>query len=120
MHPTARLLTWEGEGHTAYLKSECVTEAVDTLLVDLTLPDDGTRCAAGPDSRRDAFAGIAPDLRDAFMTTSGLDEEKATCVAEQVAAKISATDLVALYTGELPSTLQATVSAAVQRCTGGG
>jgi pimeloyl-ACP methyl ester carboxylesterase len=39
-----RLLTWEGESHTAYPKSRCVTAAVDAYLIDLTVPPDGTRC----------------------------------------------------------------------------
>jgi pimeloyl-ACP methyl ester carboxylesterase len=39
-----RLLTWEGEGHTAYPKSPCVTAAVDAYLIDLTVPPEGTRC----------------------------------------------------------------------------
>lgn len=39
------LLTWEGEGHTAYGRSNaCVTEAVDGYLVDGVVPEDGLRC----------------------------------------------------------------------------
>jgi len=40
------LLTWEGEGHTAYLRSPCVDEIVDDYLVDLKVPEPGKRCAA--------------------------------------------------------------------------
>lgn len=41
----APLLTWVGEGHTAYGRSnQCVIDAVDTFLVDGQLPADGTRC----------------------------------------------------------------------------
>ncbi|MCP2249671.1 alpha/beta hydrolase [Lentzea aerocolonigenes] len=40
------LLTWEGEGHTAYLRSECVNEVVDRYLVDLAVPERGRRCQA--------------------------------------------------------------------------
>ncbi|MBC7291270.1 MAG: alpha/beta fold hydrolase, partial [Actinotalea sp.] len=40
------LLTWEGEGHTAYGRAgECVTDAVDAYLVDGTVPEDGTVCS---------------------------------------------------------------------------
>jgi pimeloyl-ACP methyl ester carboxylesterase len=39
------LLTWEGEGHTAYGRSnECVADAVDAYLLEGTVPDDGTTC----------------------------------------------------------------------------
>jgi len=39
------LLTYEGEGHTAYGgKSACIDGAIDRYLIDLALPPDGTRC----------------------------------------------------------------------------
>lgn len=41
----APLLTWVGEGHTAYGRSnQCVIDVVDAFLVDGVLPADGTRC----------------------------------------------------------------------------
>lgn len=40
------LLTWEGEGHTAFPKTPCITDAVVSYLVDLTVPAEGTRCPA--------------------------------------------------------------------------
>jgi pimeloyl-ACP methyl ester carboxylesterase len=41
-----RVLTWEGEGHTAYPHTPCVTRAVDSYLVDLAVPRSGLRCPA--------------------------------------------------------------------------
>jgi pimeloyl-ACP methyl ester carboxylesterase len=41
-----RLLTWEGEGHTAYPQTPCITRAVDAYLIDLTVPPERTRCPA--------------------------------------------------------------------------
>jgi len=38
------LLTREGYGHVSYDKSECVKQAVDAYLIDLTLPAPGTVC----------------------------------------------------------------------------
>ena len=39
------LLTWEGEGHTAYGRSnDCVARAVEGYLVDGTVPEDGLTC----------------------------------------------------------------------------
>jgi pimeloyl-ACP methyl ester carboxylesterase len=42
---SAVLVTWEGEGHTAYGRSNaCVGDAVDAYLVDGTVPEDGLTC----------------------------------------------------------------------------
>ena len=39
------LLTYEGEGHTAYGRSnDCIAAAVDAYLLEGTVPADGTRC----------------------------------------------------------------------------
>jgi pimeloyl-ACP methyl ester carboxylesterase len=38
------LLTWDGEGHTAYPKTPCVRSAVDAYLISLKVPKAGTRC----------------------------------------------------------------------------
>lgn len=39
-----RVLTWEGEGHTAYPQTRCITDAVDAYLIDLAVPREGLRC----------------------------------------------------------------------------
>jgi pimeloyl-ACP methyl ester carboxylesterase len=41
------LLTWQGDGHTAYPKTKCVTTDVDQYLIDLKAPTQGTTCPAG-------------------------------------------------------------------------
>ncbi|WP_407319206.1 alpha/beta hydrolase [Isoptericola halotolerans] len=39
------LVTYEGEGHTAYGRSnDCIMDAVDSYLVDGTVPEDGLTC----------------------------------------------------------------------------
>ena len=41
----AALLTWEGEGHTAYGRAgACVADVVETYLLEGTLPAEGTVC----------------------------------------------------------------------------
>lgn len=40
------LLTWEGQGHTAFPKTECITGAVVGYLLDLAVPAEGTTCPA--------------------------------------------------------------------------
>src|SRR5829696_720439 len=43
---SGRLLTWRGEGHTAYPKTPCVTAAVNAYLISLKAPAPGASCAA--------------------------------------------------------------------------
>ncbi len=39
------LLTWNGEGHTAYGRGDaCIDDAINTYLLDLKLPPKGTVC----------------------------------------------------------------------------
>ncbi len=39
------LLTWEGQGHTAYGRAgDCIGDAVDNYFVEGTVPEDGTHC----------------------------------------------------------------------------
>jgi pimeloyl-ACP methyl ester carboxylesterase len=40
------LLTWQGQGHTSYPKTPCVTKTVDAYLIDLTVPPNGQTCPA--------------------------------------------------------------------------
>ncbi|SHN76990.1 alpha/beta hydrolase fold [Geodermatophilus obscurus] len=40
------LLTWQGQGHTAYPRTDCVTGAVNAYLIDLVVPQDGQTCPA--------------------------------------------------------------------------
>jgi pimeloyl-ACP methyl ester carboxylesterase len=40
------VLTWQGEGHTAYPQTRCITDAVNRYLIDLTPPAKGTTCPA--------------------------------------------------------------------------
>ena len=43
---TGVVLTWEGEGHTAYPETTCIRNAVNRYLIDLKPPAEGTRCPA--------------------------------------------------------------------------
>jgi pimeloyl-ACP methyl ester carboxylesterase len=40
------VLTWQGEGHTAYPETACVNNAVDDYLIDLAVPRKGLTCPA--------------------------------------------------------------------------
>ncbi len=43
---TGHVLTWEGEGHTAYPSTQCIVTAVDRYLINLEVPQEGLRCPA--------------------------------------------------------------------------
>jgi pimeloyl-ACP methyl ester carboxylesterase len=43
---TGEVLTWEGEGHTAYPSTRCIADAVNAYLIDQTMPRAGLRCPA--------------------------------------------------------------------------
>jgi pimeloyl-ACP methyl ester carboxylesterase len=38
------VVTWQGQGHTAYPKTRCVTDAVNRYLIDLKVPATGMTC----------------------------------------------------------------------------
>jgi pimeloyl-ACP methyl ester carboxylesterase len=38
------VIAWDGEGHTAYPQTKCITDAVNAYLVDLTVPATGLDC----------------------------------------------------------------------------
>jgi pimeloyl-ACP methyl ester carboxylesterase len=40
------VITWQGEGHTAYPQTPCVTDAVNAYLLNLTVPKAGLVCPA--------------------------------------------------------------------------
>jgi pimeloyl-ACP methyl ester carboxylesterase len=40
------VITWEGEGHTAYPQTPCITNAVNAYLLNLTVPAKGLTCPA--------------------------------------------------------------------------
>jgi len=39
-----QVLTWQGEGHTAYPQTACITNAVDNYLINLQMPPKNTVC----------------------------------------------------------------------------
>lgn len=38
------VLTWQGDGHTAYPRTRCITENVNAYLIDLKVPDPKASC----------------------------------------------------------------------------
>ena len=78
----AVLLTYEGDGHTAFLRAgPCVDDAVVTYLVDLEVPAAGTSCPAAADSV--SFGGLRDEIVSQLVE-SGLPESLAECVIDGV------------------------------------
>lgn len=77
---SAVLLTYEGDGHTAFLRAgPCIDDAVAAYLTDLTTPTPGTRCPANSSS-----AGFT-SLRDEVVTQfqgAGIPKKVANCVVD--------------------------------------
>ncbi len=42
----SEVLTWQGQGHTAYPQTTCIRTNVDSYLIDLTVPPTNTVCPA--------------------------------------------------------------------------
>jgi pimeloyl-ACP methyl ester carboxylesterase len=59
---TTVLLTYEGWGHGVYDRSDCTKGATDGYLVNLTVPRDGTRCAAVEPPALEVASATAPTL----------------------------------------------------------
>jgi pimeloyl-ACP methyl ester carboxylesterase len=59
--PNSRLLSSDNWGHTAYGTSECATSAIETYLLDQTLPAPGTECHGDMQPFQDSILrGMAP------------------------------------------------------------
>lgn len=80
------LLTYEGDGHTAFLRGgKCIEDAVVNYFVELTLPDPGTRCPA--ESKGDEFSGVRGQLVEQLVG-SGLDEKTANCIVDGMVKRV--------------------------------
>jgi hypothetical protein len=80
------LLTYEGDGHTAFLTSgACIQDAVSTYLVDLELPAPGTRCPAAVAA--DPFEGLSETVVEE-LTKGGLPRVLAECIVEGIVDQV--------------------------------
>jgi pimeloyl-ACP methyl ester carboxylesterase len=105
-------VVWQGEGHTAFGKSDCVDAAAISYLVDLKLPAKGTTCpgatATNPfASIRERQATLSQQLVDEFVA-QGLTKTAAQCVADGVFRSFDDAALEELFDGS-------DLSAATQR-----
>lgn len=85
MGPSARLVTYTGEGHGFVLTSSCVTDIEAAVLRDLEVPDEGASCDPDPEIAR-------PDWWDDVAVPDGVGE---VIVAPEVNALLGLTRSVA-------------------------
>ncbi len=91
----AVLLTWEGDGHTAFPKTDCINAAVTGYLVDLEVPEDGASCPAADDGSSAPTDGSAYALDREMLrrqieegfTLNGTEADLAECIARPLAER---------------------------------
>jgi hypothetical protein len=121
----AVLLTWEGDGHTAFPKTDCVSEAVTAYLVDLEVPEDGTTCPAADDrttpTEGSAYALDREMLRrqiEEGFTLNGTEASLAECIAGPLAEELNEDQMVHFFLGLDAAGLQAKLNEVVTGCGG--
>lgn len=84
--PTATLLTYEGDGHTAFLRGgDCINDAVSRFLIDLEEPAAGTSCPAQNDAA--SFESLTTQIIDQ-MVAAGIPDDAARCIVEAAIADV--------------------------------
>ena len=122
----AALLTWEGDGHTAFPKTDCINAAVTGYLIDLEVPEDGASCPAADDGSSAPSDGSAYTLdRDMLrrqiqegFTLNGTEAELAECIARPLAEQLNENQLVHFFLGLDAEGLEAKVNEVVTGCGG--
>ncbi len=80
------LLTYEGDGHTAFLRGgPCIEKAVVSYFVDLTTPPPGTRCPAT--AEQSSFGGVRDDLVKQ-LADGGVPAKLANCIVDGMIKRV--------------------------------
>ena len=122
----AALLTWEGDGHTAFPKTDCVNAAVTSYLVDLEVPEDGMSCPAADDGSTAPTEGSAYALDREMLrrqieegfAQNGTDAGLAECIAKPLSEELDEDQMVHFFLGLDAEGLQAKLSEVVTGCGG--
>ena len=115
---SAVLLTYEGDGHTAFLSGgECIDDAVAAYLVDLVVPDEGTRCPA------QATDAAFTSIRDEFLAgfeAAGLPADIAQCIVDGIIDELGEAEFEQLVLSNEQDRLNRLVTAEAVRCAATG
>lgn len=86
---SATLLTYEGDGHTAFLRGgSCIDDAVTRFLIDLEEPSPGTNCPARGGTT--SFEGLATQIVTQ-MVEGGIPREAAQCIVDSAIDEVGET-----------------------------
>ncbi len=112
------LLTYEGDGHTAFLRGgTCIEDAVVGYLVELTAPAPGTRCPAQDDEA--SFSGIRDEVLSQF-TEAGIPDEIANCIIDGIIEDLGESEFNQLVLSGDQEQLTRLVTAQAVRCAAAG
>ena len=122
----AVLLTWEGDGHTAFPKTDCVNTAVTSYLVDLQVPEDDATCPAADEGASTPAAGSAYALDremirqqiEGGFEQSGTEAGLAECIARPLAEELDEDQMVHFFLGIDAEGLDAKLNEVVAGCGG--
>jgi pimeloyl-ACP methyl ester carboxylesterase len=120
------VLTWEGDGHTAFAgSSRCINDAVTSYLVDLEVPAAGTTCpaqdggASGASSSGSAYRvdpTVLSEPIEEALKMAGQPPAVAACAAKTVSDDLDETDLVHYTLGLDQAGLTRAVRQALSAC----
>jgi hypothetical protein len=114
---SAVLLTYEGDGHTAFLRGgPCIEDAVVDYLVDLTVPEADTRCPAQSDSEN--FGGIKDMLIKEL--SASVPEDVATCIVEGMISEVGEAKFNQLVLESDQEEITKLATAQTLKCAAGG
>lgn len=114
---SAVLLTYEGDGHTAFLRGgPCIDYAVVAYLVDLTVPAEGTRCPA--QGTEATFTSIRDEVL--AQLEQSIPSDVATCVIDGIIADIGEAEFTQLVLSGDQERLTRLVTAQAMQCAAGG
>jgi len=116
---SATLLTYEGNGHTAFLRGgDCINDAVIEYLVNLKVPAQGKRCPKVADSEN--FGGLRDQIVEE-LTKGGVPKEVARCVVDDLIDELGEDRLnELLLSSDNIEELSKYITAATLKCATGG
>lgn len=115
---SAVLLTYEGDGHTAFLRGgPCIDDAVVDYLVDLRTPAAGTRCPAQDDGP--GFTDIRDEVLTQFVD-AGIPTEVAECIIDGIIDELGEAQFNQLVLSGDQERLSRLVTARAVPCAAGG
>ena len=127
---SGQVITWEGDGHTAFGQTDCVSNPATSYLVDLTMPVKDPDCPA--DTTAGGNTTGATDLRSPFVpdraklvsdisglvVAAGAPEAMATCYSKGLIDSLDDEQLIRLLGNDVADNLVPKFQAIAQKCAG--